>query len=196
MGWSWKRGAAADGGSLTEALGGALAESRPMMADALPAWKAFPKSELTSTRRNVSAGRPIVSADRIGEGLDDDVGARGPRRPDGRVQVSHQVSRSLRAERIGDGRLEAEERDHSDRRPEKLRRRAAGRRRCSHHRPLRALASEGREEALHEPIDVRRRHIDMRRAVVCGHADVRRSHERKRGVRATARDKGRAGRQT
>ena len=41
MGWSWRRCAATHGGSLADAHGGALAESRPMTADALPAWKAF-----------------------------------------------------------------------------------------------------------------------------------------------------------
>jgi hypothetical protein len=36
-----RAGAATHGASLTDALGGALAESRPMTADALAAWKAF-----------------------------------------------------------------------------------------------------------------------------------------------------------
>ena len=123
---------------------------------------------------HVNAARPLdhrVAADRIGEGRDDDVGPGRARRADRDVQIGNEVAGPLGPEWIGNGRLEAEQRDRADRRLEQLRGGAAGGWRHVGDDLLGALAAEGRKEACDKPVHILGRDIDVGGVVLRSDSD-------------------------
>src|SRR5712692_2518337 len=107
-----------------------------------------------------------VSTDRVVEGSDEHVCARGLGRANRLVHVRDQIACPLQPKRIRDRRLESENGYRSRRRQDQLRHRAALGRGYCEDSLLGRCAAKCRNQARHEAIEIFRSHIDMRRVVL------------------------------